>query len=107
MATRLDLAQMISAEIAGMSWYDASTRLEEMGYTGWVHASCVRWSPNGWVWQVESTRWQDGAVVSITVSRPPYGYAAERDIAVAQCAVAISAILESRGGVCSQTEEVV
>lgn len=102
--TTQEVAALISAEIAGMSGFDASRRLEEMSYSGWVHESEVWRAGQGWTWCVTSTRWEEGDVVRTTTSRPPYRYAAARDIAVAQCAVAISAILESRGGVCSQTE---
>ena len=98
-------SEMISREIAGMQGFDAALRLAEMGYTGWVHESAVWLAGQGWTWRVTSTRWEGGYVVKTCTARPPYRYAAERDIAASQCAVAISAILESRGGVCCQESQ--
>lgn len=97
-----DVAAMISAEINGMDSYDAAVALSEMGYTGWVHQSSI-WlglGRAGWRWDVRSDCWYQGRVVkTVHVGMPEGGEPVwERDVAAAQCAVAISAILESRGG---------
>lgn len=106
------VSEMISEEIAGMQGYDAALALGEMSYSGWLHESRV-WlgkgggeGPGGWQWEVRSDLWQDGAVVSTTRARMVEGMTVwSRDVAAAQCAVAISAILESRGGVACQENE--
>lgn len=96
----MDVRTLITQEIAGMQEYEARKVLGERRYGGWVHTTRVIGSYGAYTWELMSEYWADGRVVDSRVVQPYAGHWVEsRDIAAAQAAVAISAVLQSRGGV--------